>query len=238
MLRPPSKSEREGLHGKRRKGRKAGAAVAAAKTTQPYVQRLIEDEELRQNIMQAYDSARNAYEKLSDGKSPASAVFEDKKLQSDLQNAAVALRQSAHALKDAPKASKGKGKKKGPRLGRKLLLVVVAGGLALALSEGLRKKALDALFGAEEEFEYTSPTTPRRPRHRRRPDSRQRTTQVAPTEGRPRGALRREGRSPPASAARPARPRPAPRRARAGRARASRSCPSRLPRPPGRSGRR
>ena len=32
--------------------------------------------------------------------------------------------------------------------------------LALALSEGLRKKVLDALFGAEEEFEYTASTTP------------------------------------------------------------------------------
>jgi hypothetical protein len=35
----------------------------------------------------------------------------------------------------------------------------VGGGLALALSEGLRKKVLDALFGAEEEFEYTSSTS-------------------------------------------------------------------------------
>ena len=32
-------------------------------------------------------------------------------------------------------------------------------GLALGLSEGLRNKVLDALFGAEEEFEYTSSTT-------------------------------------------------------------------------------
>ena len=31
--------------------------------------------------------------------------------------------------------------------------------MALALSEGLRKKVLDALFGAEEEFEYTSTTS-------------------------------------------------------------------------------
>jgi len=38
--------------------------------------------------------------------------------------------------------------------------VLVGAGLALALSEGLRKKVLDALFGAEEEFEYTSTTTP------------------------------------------------------------------------------
>ena len=36
---------------------------------------------------------------------------------------------------------------------------IVAAGAALALSEGLRKKVLDALFGAEEEFEYSSTTT-------------------------------------------------------------------------------
>jgi hypothetical protein len=40
------------------------------------------------------------------------------------------------------------------------LVLVVGAGLALALSEGLRKKVLDAMFGAEEEFEYTSTTTP------------------------------------------------------------------------------
>jgi hypothetical protein len=39
------------------------------------------------------------------------------------------------------------------------MLIVVGVGLAFVLSEGLRKKALDTLFGAEEEFEYTSPTT-------------------------------------------------------------------------------
>ena len=37
---------------------------------------------------------------------------------------------------------------------------LVGAGLALALSEPLRKKVLDALFGAEEEFEYTSTTAP------------------------------------------------------------------------------
>ena len=36
---------------------------------------------------------------------------------------------------------------------------MVSGAIALAVSEGLRKKVLDALFGAEEEFEYTSTTT-------------------------------------------------------------------------------
>ena len=43
--------------------------------------------------------------------------------------------------------------------GKLLLLGLVGGAVALALSEGLRKKVLDALFGAEEEFEYTSTTT-------------------------------------------------------------------------------
>jgi hypothetical protein len=58
------------------------------------------------------------------------------------------------ALSDAPKHSKPK-KKSG--FGRKLLLIVIAFGLALALSEGLRSKVLDTLFGAEEEFQYTPP---------------------------------------------------------------------------------
>ena len=39
-------------------------------------------------------------------------------------------------------------------------MAIVGGAIALAASEGLRKKVLDALFGAEEEFEYTASTTP------------------------------------------------------------------------------
>jgi hypothetical protein len=36
---------------------------------------------------------------------------------------------------------------------------MVAGAVALVLSEDARKTVLDALFGAEEEFEYTSTTS-------------------------------------------------------------------------------
>jgi hypothetical protein len=57
------------------------------------------------------------------------------------------------SLREAPKRQRSGG------FGRLLLLGLVGGGLALALSEGLRKKVLDALFGAEEEFEYTSSTS-------------------------------------------------------------------------------
>ena len=139
----------------KKKAAKAGAGVVAAKNS-PYVQRVIEDEDLRENIVQAYESARNAYGRLNNGKSPTKAIFDDKKLQKELQQAAASLRDASVAIREAPKDQKG-------GFGRKLLLLVVAGGAALALSEGLRKKVLDALFGAEEEFEYTSATTPPAP---------------------------------------------------------------------------
>jgi hypothetical protein len=138
--------------GAKSKAAAAGAAAKAAKDN-AYVQKLIDDEELRQNIWEAYESARDAYSRLGNGKSPAKAIFDDKKLQKDLRQAADSIREASVALREAPQSNKGGG------LFRKLLLVTVAGGLALALSEGLRKKVLDALFGAEEEFEYTSTTT-------------------------------------------------------------------------------
>ncbi len=44
--------------------------------------------------------------------------------------------------------------------GRKLVIVGLGGGVALIGSESLRSKVLDALFGKEEEFEYTPPPAP------------------------------------------------------------------------------
>ncbi len=124
-------------------------AKAKAESARPYVQRLIEDDELRDNLREAYDAGRHAYSRASGAKRP-SDVLEDKKLQKDLREAAHALRDATGALREGPKRG---------GFGRKLMLLIVAGGLALAVSEGLRKKVLDALFGAEEEFEYTSTTT-------------------------------------------------------------------------------
>ena len=132
------------------KAAKAGAAAAAVKESQ-YIHRVVEDEDLRDNIVQAYASLRDAYDRLANGKHPAKALLDDKKLQKDLKKATDNLREARHGLQ---------GKKSGGGFGRFLLLTVVGGGLALALSEGLRKKVLDALFGAEEEFEYTPVTTP------------------------------------------------------------------------------
>jgi hypothetical protein len=136
----------------KKKAAKAGAAAVAVKNS-PYVQRLVEDDDLRDNITQAYDSVRGAYARLTNGKPAHKAIFDDKKLQRDLRDAADNIREATIALREGPKKKKG-------GFGKLLFVSVVGAGLALALSEGLRKKVLDALFGAEEEFEYSSTTTP------------------------------------------------------------------------------
>ena len=139
--------------GAKKKAAKAGAAAVAVKEN-PALQRLIEDDDVRDQIKVAYDASRDAYSRLTSGKVVSKAVLEDKKLHKDLQTAAEALRDAGTALKAGP------AKKKKGGVGRFLLFSVVGAGLALAVSSDLRSKVLDALFGAEEEFDYTSTTTP------------------------------------------------------------------------------
>jgi adenylosuccinate synthase len=141
---------------KKKKATKAGAgAIAAGKaaTSNPYVQRLANDEELRENLRTAFESARKAYERMSNGKGPAKALLDDKKTQRELKEAASSLKEAADSLR-------GSKTKKKRRRGGLFTLLLVGGIAALVLNEGLRKKVLDVLFGAEEEFEYTSTTTP------------------------------------------------------------------------------
>jgi hypothetical protein len=119
----------------------------------PYVQRLIEDEELRDNLREAFEAARGAYGRATgNGKGAVKAVTSDKKVQKDLRTAAESLREASEAFK-APR------KRRKSRLGRLILFGLVAAAIALVLSEDARKSVLDALFGAEEEFEYTSTTS-------------------------------------------------------------------------------
>jgi adenylosuccinate synthase len=137
----------------KKKAAKAGAgAYAAGKAVRSnqYVQRLMEDEELRDNLRNAFTSAKNAYGRIN-GKGPAKAL-DDKKTQRELKDAAVSFKEATDQLRGVKKRKK--------RKGRLILLALVGAGAALALSEGLRKKVLDAMFGAEEEFKDTATTTP------------------------------------------------------------------------------
>jgi hypothetical protein len=135
---------------------KAGEAARAAQRNR-YLQRLLEDEELRGSLLTAYGAARSAYGRMTNGTPATQALFEDKKLQKELKEAAEALRDASGSLREAPKRRRKGG------FGRSLLLLGVAGVLAVALSEGLRSKVLDLLFGAEEEFDYSSTTAPAEP---------------------------------------------------------------------------
>jgi hypothetical protein len=144
------------------KGKKAKAVafspieVANIARANPYIQRLIEDAKLRDNVQKGFERSRSAYGRFSNGKRPSKVLLEDKRLQKDLREATEAFREAAVALSEAPK----KRARKGRRLGRKLMILGLGMGLALVASEKLRSKVLDTLFGAEEEFEYTPPTAP------------------------------------------------------------------------------
>lgn len=141
------------------KGRlsRAEEAARAARSNQ-YLQRLIEDEGLRSNLMSAYGSARSAYARMSNGKPAGRALLEDRKLQRELGDAVTALRDASFQLREPPRRRR---RRRGIR--RLLVVGVVGAALALAFNEGLRSKVLDMMFGAEEEFDYSSTTAPATP---------------------------------------------------------------------------
>jgi hypothetical protein len=129
-------------------------AAAEGAWGNPYVQRFIQDEELRANVRDALENARSAYARLNNGKSASKVVMEDKKFQKDIRNAAESFKEAGTALRDGPKRKRRGG------FGKLLLLAIIGGGLAIALSEDVRNKVLDLLFGKEEEFDYTTTTSP------------------------------------------------------------------------------
>jgi hypothetical protein len=135
---------------------KKGGEVAWAAQGERYAKRLLDDADLRANLLGAYAAARSAYARLGNGKGPTHALFEDPKLQRELLDAANALRDaSASLMEPAPKPVRRR-----RRARRSLVLIFVGATLALILSADLRSKVLDMLFGAEEEFDYSATTAP------------------------------------------------------------------------------
>ena len=139
---------------KPQKAKAAATGAAAGAWSNVYVQRFVQDEELRANVREALENVRSAYIRVTNGKSASKVVMEDKKFQKDVRNAADAIKEAGTALREGPKRKRGGG------FGKLILLGLVGGGLAIALSEDVRNKVLDLLFGKEEEFDYTSTTAP------------------------------------------------------------------------------
>ena len=101
------------MPGRRKKAKAVpfnAADVANIAKANPYIQRLIEDSKLRDNVRTAIDSTKSAYTRLTNGKAPAKSLLEDKKLQGDLREALEAVRDATIALTDAPRKQARKGR--------------------------------------------------------------------------------------------------------------------------------
>jgi hypothetical protein len=130
--------------------------IANIAKSNPYFRQLSSDPKLRKNVQTAISSGKAAYGRLSNGKVPARALLEDKRLHGDVGKALGAARDATLTLTK----SQRKRARKGLTFGRVLVVGAVGSGIAVATSEKLRSKVLDMLFGAEEEFQYTPPAPP------------------------------------------------------------------------------
>jgi hypothetical protein len=113
------------------------AGIYSTARGNPYVQRLIEDEELRSSLRDAFEAARGAYSRAAgNGKGTVKAMTTNKKVQRDLRSAAESLRDASELLR-APRKRRRKS-----RLGRLILVGMVAAAIALVLSEDGARRPL------------------------------------------------------------------------------------------------
>jgi hypothetical protein len=116
----------------------------------PYVQRAIQDEELRENLRSAYATAREVYDELMGNRGVsgvATKVANDKDIQDQLRSAIQDLRSAANRIQ-------GQDTHKGRN--SSLLLVGIALGILFNPVTGpeTRRWLKDRIFGEDEEFGY------------------------------------------------------------------------------------
>jgi hypothetical protein len=122
----------------------------AASTVKPYVDRALHDEDLRDNVRNAYESARSIYEQLMGPRKVtglASRVATDKDIQDELKSVIAELREAA---------SRVQGKQEHSGRNSTLLFVGIALGVLFNPLTGpqTREWLSNRLFGGNDDFTY------------------------------------------------------------------------------------
>jgi len=128
----------------------------AAASARPYVERALRDKELRDNIRNAYVSARAVYDELASRRKVSDAATRlayDKDLQDELRNAVDELRNAAGRVQDVRRGSVEAGRAGWNGL---ILLVGIALGILLNPITGpaVRRMLARKLFGSGNGFVY------------------------------------------------------------------------------------